>query len=105
MMSTEERLAGPRLTGEDGVEAAPVDRFLDGLMDLRGFRGRLMGRAWCCLNMERVIIPCSNQVGCDKDKQEIKERDYFTKKCPVIMSLPFSLHCIKRTKPIFQNHF
>ncbi len=39
MMSTEERLAGPRLTGEDGVEAAPVDWFLDGLMDLGGFRG------------------------------------------------------------------
>ncbi len=39
MMSTEERLAGPRLTGEDGVEADPVDWFLDGLMNLGGFRG------------------------------------------------------------------
>ncbi len=37
--ATEERLAGPRLTGEDGVEADPVDWFLDGLMDLGGFRG------------------------------------------------------------------
>lgn len=36
MMSTEERLPGPTLTGEDGVEAAPMDWFLDGLMDLGG---------------------------------------------------------------------
>ncbi len=47
----------------------------------------LMGRAWCCLNinMEKVIIPCSNQVRCDG--QETK-------------GLSLYIHCIKKMKPI-----
>lgn len=45
-----------------------------------------MAHARCCLNMEKVIIPCPNQVGCDKDKQELKARASFMKKWPVHMS-------------------